>query len=115
MTTGHPYNSGWFLCFYLIVIDAEMGRLTAMSVQAKRLLNRMVTNDIKNLGPAGTLKLAESLVNKDLSHLRQNEDLIAEELYKELKEQENLTPLMQKAIMDKEEDVPMALSLNDLL
>jgi hypothetical protein len=106
---------GGFLCFYLIFVDAEMGMLTAMSEQAKRILNMMVTNDILNLGPAGTLKLAESLVNKDLSHLEQNEDLIAEELYEELKKQENLAPLMQKAIMGKEEEVPMALSLNDLL
>ena len=86
-----------------------------MYEQAKRLLNRMVTNDIRNLGPAGTLKLAESLVNKDLSYLEQNEDLIAEKLYEELKIQEKLAPLMQKAIMGKEEEVPMALSLNDLL
>jgi hypothetical protein len=108
-------TAGGFLCFYLIVIDAEMGRLTVMSEKAKRLLNRMVTNDIQNLGPAGTLKLAESLVNKDLSHLGQNEDLIAEELYEELKAQEKLAPLLQKAIMAKEEEVPLALSLNDLL
>jgi hypothetical protein len=92
-----------------------MGRLTVMSEKTKRLLNRMVTNDIQNLGPAGTLKLAESLVNKDLSHLEQNEDLIVEELYEELKAQEKLAPLTQKAIMVKEEEVPMALSLNDLL
>ncbi len=86
-----------------------------MSVQAKRLLNRMVTNDIQNLGPAGTLKLAESLINKDLSHLEQNEELIAEKLYEELKAQEKLALLLQKAIMGKEKEVPMALSLNDLL
>jgi hypothetical protein len=92
-----------------------MGRFTAMSVQAKRLLNRMVTNDIQNLGPAGTLKLAESLINKDLSHLEQNEELIAEKLYEELKAQEKLALLLQKAIMGKEKEVPMALSLNDLL
>ncbi len=86
-----------------------------MYEQAKRLLNRMVTNDIQNLGPTGTLKLAESLVNMDLSYLEQNEELIAEILYEELKAQEKLAPLMQKSIMCKEEEVPMALSLNDLL
>jgi hypothetical protein len=86
-----------------------------MSEKAKRLLNRMVSNDIQNLGPAGTLKLAESLVNKDLSHLEQYEELLAEKLYEELKAQEKLAPLMQKAIMGKEEEAPMALSLNDLL
>ncbi len=98
-----------------LFIDADMGRFTVMSVQAKRLLNRMVTNDIQNLGPAGTLKLAESLINKDLSHLEQNEELIAEKLYEELKAQEKLALLLQKAIMGKEKEVPMALSLNDLL
>jgi hypothetical protein len=86
-----------------------------MSEQAKRLLNRMVTNDIQNLGPTGTLKLAESLVNIDLSHLEQNEELLAEILYEELKAQEKLASLLQKAILVKEEEVPLALSLNDLL
>ncbi len=86
-----------------------------MSEQAKRLLNRMVTNVIQNLGPTGTLKLAESLVNIDLSHLEQNEELIAEILYEELKAQEKLASLLQKAIVVKEEEVPLALSLNDLL
>jgi hypothetical protein len=86
-----------------------------MSEKAKRLLNRMVTNDIQNLGPTGTLKLAESLVNIDLSHLEQNEELIAGILYEELKAQEKLASLLQKAIMVKEEEVPLALSLNDLL
>jgi hypothetical protein len=86
-----------------------------MSEKAKRLLNRMVTNDIQNLGPTGTLKLAESLVNIDLSHLEQNEELIAEILYEELKAQGKLAPLSYKAIMYKEEEVPLALSLNDLL
>ena len=86
-----------------------------MSEKAKRLLNRMVTNDIQNLGPTGTLKLAESLVNMDLSHLEQNEELIAEILYEELKSQGKLAPLLQKVIMVKEEEVPLALSLNDLL
>jgi hypothetical protein len=86
-----------------------------MSEKAKRLLNRMVTNDIQNLGPTGTLQLVESLVNIDLSHLEQNEELIAEILYEELKSQGKLALLLQKAIMVKEEEVPLALSLNDLL
>lgn len=86
-----------------------------MSDQAKRLLNRMVKNDLWNLGPAGTLKLAESLVNKNLSYLEQNEGQIVEKLYEELKAQEKLALLMQKAIVGKGEEVPMALSLNDLL
>lgn len=86
-----------------------------MSDHAKRLLSRMVTNDIRYLGSAGMLELAESLVDKDLSHLEQDEDRIVEKLYEELKAQEKLQLLQQKAIMGKEEEVPLALSLNDLL
>jgi hypothetical protein len=51
----------------------------------------------------------------DLSYLEQNEELIAEILYEELKAQGKLAPLSYKAIMYKEEEVPLALSLNDLL
>lgn len=86
-----------------------------MSDKAKRLLNTMVSNDLRNLGPAGTLKLVEILVNKDLSHLGQNEDRIVEELYNELKAQKKLELLMRGAVLNKCEDVPMALSLDDLI
>ena len=86
-----------------------------MSVNAKRLLNKMVVNDMRYLGPAGTLKLMEGLIDNDLSHLGQNVELLAEGLYEELKAQRKLAPLTYKPIMYKEQEVPFALSLNDLL
>ncbi len=86
-----------------------------MSMKAKRLLNKMVTNDMRYLGPTGTLKLMESLIDNDLSHLNQNVELLAEGLYEELKAQGKLAPLTYKPIMYKEAEVPLALSLNDLL
>lgn len=86
-----------------------------MSMKAKRLLNKMVTNDMRYLGPTGTLKLMESLIDNDLSHLNQNVELLAEGLYEELKAQGKLAPLTYKPIMYKETEVPLALSLNDLL
>jgi hypothetical protein len=116
MTNDDNSSTRLRVAFYVsisLLLMLKWGDL--MSEKAKRLLNRMVTNDIQNLGPTGTLKLAESLVNMDLSYLEQNEELIAEILYEELKAQEKLAPLLQKAIMIKEEEVPLALSLNDLL
>lgn len=86
-----------------------------MSIQEKRLLNKMVMNDMRHLGPSGTLKLMESLIDNDLSHLDQNVELLAECLYKELKAQGKLAPLTYKPIIYKEQEVPLALSLNDLL
>ena len=86
-----------------------------MSLQEKRLLNKMVMNDMRHLGPSGTLKLMESLIDNDLSHLDQNVELLAEGLYKELKARGKLAPLTYKPIMYKEQEVPLALSLNDLL
>jgi hypothetical protein len=75
----------------------------------------MVMNDMRHLGPSGTLKLMESLIDNDLSHLDQNVELLAEGLYKELKARGKLAPLTYKPIMYKEQEVPLALSLNDLL
>ena len=86
-----------------------------MSIQEKRLLNKMVMNDMRHLGPSGTLKLMESLIDNDLSHLDQNVELLAEGLYKELKARGKLAPLTYKPIMYKEQEVPLALSLIDLL
>ena len=86
-----------------------------MSIQEKRLLNKMVMNDMRHLGPSGTLKLMESLIDNDLSHLDQNVELLAEGLYKELKARGKLAPLTYKPIMYKEQEVPLDLSLNDLL
>ena len=86
-----------------------------MSIHEKRLLNKMVMNDMRHLGPSGTLKLMESLIDNDLSHLDQNVELLAEGLYKELKARGKLAPLTYKPIMYKEQEVPLALSLNDLL
>ena len=86
-----------------------------MSMQAKRLLSKMVINDMRHLGPTGTLKLMEGLIDSDLSHLDQNVDLLAEGLYEELKALGKLAPLTYKPIMYKEKEVPLALSLNDLL
>ena len=86
-----------------------------MSMMAKRLLNKMVMNDMLYLGPTGTLKLMEGLIDNNLSHLDQNAELLAEGLYEELRAQGKLAPLSYKAIMYKEEEVPLALSLNDLL
>lgn len=86
-----------------------------MSIQEKRLLNKMVMNDMRHLGPSGTLKLMESLIDNDLSHLDQNVELLAEGLYKELKARGKLAPLTYKPIIYKEQEVPLALSLKDLL
>ena len=86
-----------------------------MTIRAKRLLNKMVINDMRHLGPTGTLKLMEGLIDNDLSHLDQNVDLLAEGLYEELRVQGKLAPLTYKPIMFKEQEVPLALSLNDLL
>ena len=57
----------------------------------------------------------ESLIDNDLSHLDQNVELLAEGLYKELKARGKLASLTYKPIMYKEQEVPLALSLNDLL
>ncbi len=86
-----------------------------MSMQAKQLLNKMVVNDMRHLGPSGTLKLMASLIDNDLSHLDQNVELLAEGLYRALKAQGKLAPLTYKPVMYKEQEVPLALSLNDLL
>ncbi len=85
-----------------------------MTIMAKRLLNKMVMNDLRYLGPTGTLKLMEGLIDNDLSHLDQNAELLAEGLYEELRAHGKLAPLSYKSIMYKEEEVPLALSLNDL-
>jgi hypothetical protein len=86
-----------------------------MSMQAKQLLSKMVINDMQHLGPSGTLKLMESLIDNDLSHLDQNVDLLAAGLYEALKARGKLAPLTYKPIVYKEQEVPLALSLNDLL
>jgi hypothetical protein len=86
-----------------------------MSMKERQLLNKMVMNDMRYLGPTGTLKLMEGLIDNDLSHLDQNVELLAAGLYEELKAQGKLAPLTYKPIMYKEKEVPLALSLNDLL